>query len=97
MKWRAIVKWNLEELTEIQKDKLEPAFLSCTSCNLEDVSDMPTMLLSYISRTVCIPGSELREGEGRNESGEGKAAGPTAAPRQQDETSMVIFISNSTI
>lgn len=69
-------------------------FLSL-SCTLDDVGDIQT--LPFISTAVHIPGSGLSEGTGGNVAGAGGAAGPAAAPGQQDETtSMATFTNSST-
>lgn len=69
-------------------------FLSL-SCTPDDVGDIQTMPLSFISRAVHIPGSGLSEGTGVNAAGAGGAAGPAAAPGQQDETTSMATFSNS--
>lgn len=71
-------------------------FLSL-SCNLDDLGDIQTMPLVFISRAVHIPGSGFIEGTGGNAAGAGGAAGPASASGQQDEpTSMDTFINSST-
>lgn len=91
-----MANWNLEEQTEIKKNELELLCSSLTSCNLDDVGDVQSMLVPFINRAVHITGPGLGESEGENTGGAGRATDPTAAPGQQDEpASVATFLTSS--
>ena len=59
-------KLEFGRITEIQKDELEPVCLSLTSCKLDDMGDVQSMLLSFMNRAVHVSDPRLLE-EGRKE------------------------------
>lgn len=58
--------------TETQKDTLEPVCPSLTSCTLDDVADVQSMLVLFI----ITPGPGVTEVEGGNIASAGRAAVP---------------------
>lgn len=55
-------KLEFGRITEIQKDELEPVCLFLTSCKLDDMGDVQSMLLSFINRGVHVSDPRLLEG-----------------------------------